>query len=92
MVLTVRMLSSCTITSLIIESTSDRPVRVSTSVTSESHRADSDGVRNGTGDHDSLAALDRGKPAHHLDVFENLGPPISKARLVACGAPRTATR
>ena len=44
-----RMLSSRTTTSLVIESTRDRPVWVSTSVTRDSQREDSCGVSSGTG-------------------------------------------
>ena len=54
-----------TTTSLVIESTSDRPVWVSTSVTSESQREDSPGVSSGTGTISSRRFLMRGHPAQH---------------------------
>ena len=67
------MLSSRTITSLLIESTSARPVFTSTLVTSANQREDNDGVRNGTGMISDGPAFDGGDSAQHLNVFQHLG-------------------
>src|SRR5690242_4436368 len=87
-----RMDGSRTMTSLVIESMSVRPVEVSTSVTSASHRDDSQGVSSGTG------RITMGRPsmaATRLSMVEyrnTSGPPASKTRPAASGSSSTPRR
>ena len=70
-----RIDGSRTTTSFVIESTSARPVAVSTSVTRVSHSEDSRGVSSGTGRIGERAALDGGDAAQHGGVLQHLGSP-----------------
>ena len=87
-----RMLSSWTTTSLAIESTSERPAWVSTSVTSASQREESPGVSSGTGTISSRRFLIAATRRIIVTYCSTSGPPMSKTRPTAWSSSSTPTR
>ena len=79
------MLASQTTTSLAIESISDRPVWVSTSVTSASQRDDRPGLSSGTGTINRRRFLIVAIRRSMVTYCNASGPPISKTRPFARG-------
>ena len=86
------MLWSFTTTSVAIESTSDRPVWVSTSVTSASQSDDSPGDSRGTGTTSSGRLMILATRRSIVTYCSTSGPPISKTVPVARGSSSTPTR